>query len=941
MATGSIRDRPDPEALLARARRVEEASTRGSLRIYFGASAGVGKTYAMLLEGRRLAADGVDVVVGIVETHKRLETAALLDGGATLGAPLETLARRPVGDLVAGEFDLDAMLARKPSLALVDELAHSNPAGSRHPKRWQDIDELLAAGIDVFTTLNVQHLESLNDVVGGITGVRVRETVPDTFFERADEVVLVDVPADELLKRLAAGKIYLPEQAERASRNFFRKGNLMALREIALRRTADRVEEDVQTYRDERAIDPVWNTEAALLCCIGPDAGAEHVVRAAARLAGQLDIGWRAIYVETPRLQRRADPDRERILRVVALAAQLGADTATLSGTDVAEVVARDARQHNISRIVLGRGDVGRRSWFASERLTARIDRLAPELSLVQIGRPGGQTIPEADVEPSTSGRRADTEDDPSKSRRHVRLRFAYAALAIAAVTAIASPLIDALHPTNIAMIYLLAVTVIAMRAGRWPAVAASLLAVAAFDFFFVPPRFSFEVADVQYVVTLATMMTVALVIGTLAANLRYQVRVAAHREERARSLYEIARELSKALRTEDVVGHARETVGALFDADVRILLPAADSTRHGADQRLVIDRTLVNAAGFEPAIAQWAYEHAMAAGTGTDTLPGSAWLFVPLQTPMGARGVIALRPARRRTLMIPEQRRLLETLAALIAIAIERVHYVEVAQGAVLKIESERLRNSILSALSHDLRTPIAALVGLTESLAMSRHDDPAHDASLIAAMQEEAARMGTLVENLLDMARIESGDVRIQRAWNAIEETIGTALAGLRRSLGARHVRTSVPTGLPLVEYDAVLIERVIHNLVENATKYTAPDAAIVIEAWTTTDALHVAVEDDGPGLPPDYDTPERQQSVFDKFTRGVKESPTSGVGLGLAICRAIVEAHGGTIAIDATRHLPPGASRGFRVVVVLPRTAPPSVEDAQPDRVTAEAA
>jgi two-component system sensor histidine kinase KdpD len=313
----------------------------------------------------------------------------------------------------------------------------------------------------------------------------------------------------------------------------------------------------------------------------------------------------------------------------------------------------------------------------------------------------------------------------------------------------------------------------------------------------------------------------------------------------------------------------------------------------------------------------------------------------MPLQTPMGARGVVALRPARRRTLMIPEQRRLLETLAALIAIAIERVHYVEVAQGAVLKIESERLRNSILSALSHDLRTPIAALVGLTESLAMSRHDDPAHDESLIAAMQEEAARMGTLVENLLDMARIESGDVQIQRGWNAIEETIGSALAGLRRALGARQVRTVVPTGLPLVEFDAALIERVVHNLIENAIKYAPPDATIVVEAWTTTDALHFAVEDDGPGLPPDYDTRERQQSVFDKFARGVKESHASGVGLGLAICRAIVEAHGGTIAIDATRQLASRGTRGFRVVVRLPRTAPPAVDDAELDPLLAHTA
>ena len=479
-------------------------------------------------------------------------------------------------------------------------------------------------------------------------------------------------------------------------------------------------------------------------------------------------------------------------------------------------------------------------------------------------------------------------------------------------------------------MLYLLAVTLIAMRLGRGPAILASFLSVAAFDFFFVPPRFSFAVTDVQYLLTFAVMLTVALVIGTLASNLRYQAHVAAHREDRARSLYEIARELSKALRTEDVLSHAREVIGRLFDAEVAILLPAA-TTEVRRTERLVIDDTLARSHGFEPAIAQWSHEQSLPAGAGTDTLSGSDWLFLPLLTPMRSRGVLAIRPARRRLLMIPEQRRLLETLAALIAIAIERVHYVEVAQGAVLRSESERLRNSILSALSHDLRTPIAVIAGLTETWSMQRREANDQDRALVDAMRDEVQRMSALVENLLDMARIESGDVTLQREWQSIEETIGSALAAVGRLLAGHHVKTLVPRDLPLVEYDAVLIERVLVNLLQNAAKYSPPGSTVTIEASVEPQRLRLVVEDDGPGLPSDFDTPQRIESLFEKFTRGVRESSHTGVGLGLAICRAIVEAHGGTIRIEK----PKGARSGVRFVIGLPRRPAPALiaEGAEP--------
>ena len=980
--------RPDPDLLLARAKRDEKAAARGKLRIYFGASAGVGKTYAMLVAGRRLARDGVDVVIGVIETHGRRETAALLGDDETLGPSLASIPRwRPVvgndraadeapptddrradeaaasiastiraddGDDTPGgtgfdEFDLDATIARRPQLVLVDELAHSNVAGVRHPKRWQDVDELLTSGIDVFTTLNVQHLESLNDVVSGITGIKVWETVPDTFFDRADEVILVDIPADELLKRLAAGKVYVPEQAAHAARNFFRKGNLIALREIALRRTADRVEGDVQAYREERSIEKVWGTEAALLCCIGPDAGAERVVRSAARLAGQLDVAWHAVYVETPRLQMRSNAQRENILRIVRLAQQLGATTTVLSGSDVADAVTRYAREHNLSRIVVGHGfRVGAARLIGAKTLNETIGEHAPELDLLVVGSRSIRDEADSRRGPPTTLSKglvgdASGEEFDRRKRRAVQLRYFYALLTCGLLTAVAQPFWLILHPTNIAMVYLLAVTLIAMRFGRGPAVFASFVSVAAFDFFFVPPRFSFAVADVQFVVTFGVMLTVALVIGTLAANLRYQARVARHREHRARSLYEIARDLSKALRTENVVVHARSVIESLFDAEVRVLLPARITDETPGIDRLEIDQALGRSSGFEPAIAQWAYQHSLPAGIGTDTLSGSAWLFLPLQTPIRARGVLAIRPARRRLLLIPEQRRLLETLAALVAIAIERVHYVEVAQSAVLRVESERLRNSILSALSHDLRTPIAALAMSIETLAMS-HADPmssSPDSELIAAMQTDVHRMSALVENLLDMARIESGDVTLRRHWHAIEETIGSAVAASRHELAQHVLRTDVPTRLPLVEYDAVLIERVLCNLIENAAKYSPAGSTILIEAHAATTTLSFALEDDGGGVGEDFMQPDRMDSLFDKFTRGARESPTSGVGLGLAICRAIVEAHGGTIAMDPARHLAsrPGR-RGFRVVVTLPRTDPPAVDEWISDHVAEDA-
>jgi len=893
--------RRDPDAIIERIRQEEERASRGRLRIYFGSSAGVGKTYAMLLAARALRTAGTDVVAGVIETHGRADTGAQLAG-------LEILPRRSLaapGMPKLEEFDLDAALARKPALILVDELAHSNIAGSRHPKRWQDVDELLSMGIDVWTTLNVQHLESLNDVVGGITGVRVQETLPDTFFDRADEIVLVDTPADELLARLKAGKVYGEVQAERAAANFFRKGNLMALRELALRRTADRVEDDVQTYRSDRSIDRIWKTESALLCCIGPG-GAEHVVRSAALLAQQLAVSWHAVYVETPALQRLPEARRQRILEAVKLAEELGATTAILPGGQVATTVVDYARENNLSKLVMGHNRAS--LWRPAGTLAQHLGRLAADVDLIEIGVPvrrDGRAEPAAGAAlPQVVGRRVKPQG------------YVVALLACGAGTALIVPLAGVIATPNIVMLYLLAVVGVALRYGRGPAAFAALVNVLAFDYFLVPPTLSFAVADLQYVITFGVMLAVGLVVGQLTAGLRYQARVAMHRERRSHYLFEVARALSGELVVEQVVETASTAIAREFRSQVRIYVL-------GDDDRLTLMASDVDSPGLDPGTARWAFDHRQAAGLGTDTIPGSSWHYLPLNASMRTRGVLAVQPESPRLLAVPEQRRQLETFAALTAIALERVHYVDVAQKATVQIESERLRNSLLSALSHDLRTPLAGLTGLAESLQMTGPRLSAAQHDIAEALVTSAMRMSSQVNNLLEMARFESGEFHLSSSWNSIEEMVGSAVRLSKRVLASRTLKTNVPAGLPLVKCDAILIERVLLNLLENAAKYTPPDAIVEVIAQSAGDEMRVTVADDGPGI-----RPGSEQEIFNKFSRGVRESAIGGVGLGLAICKAIVEAHGGTIS--ATNRGERGAAFTFTLPISEPQPIASEVDE-----------
>lgn len=887
----SPRERPDPDVLLAQMQAREERAARGKLRIYFGASAGVGKTYAMLNAARKLVAEGKQVLVGIVETHGRADTQSALDGLELL--PLKQITYR---DKSLAEFDIDAALERHPPLILIDELAHSNAPGSRHPKRWQDVEELLDAGIDVFTTLNVQHLESLNDVVGGITSIRVAETLPDSVFDKAEEVVLVDLPADELLARLKAGKVYKATQAERAARNFFRKGNLIALRELALRRTADRVENDVQVYRIEKSISKVWKTDASLLACIGPRAGAEQIVRSSARLANQLNTDWFVVYVETPQLQRLPSSQRERILKTLKLAEELGATTAILTGSDIAREIVNYARSKNLSKIIVGRDH---KTWPWLTPHNKRISRFAPDMDLIEIGQGDGEQF----------GPLRETSEE--KTFYGSRWRYVWATGASLLTALIATPLIRWLDLANIVMLFLLTVVLVAVRFGRGPAVVSAVISVIAFDFFFVPPRFSFAVSDVQYLITFAVMLTVGLVIGQLTAGLRFQARVSVHRESRSRALYEFARALSGVLATEQIFETTRSHLERTFRAKVLLLLPDSEG-------RLQPPTGQVPDA-LDIAIAQWSFDRATPAGIGTDTLPNSDFFYLPLIAPMRTRGVLVLQPEGRRWILIPEQRQQLDTFAALAAIALERVHYIEVAQNALIGIESERLRNSLLAALSHDLRTPLTSLVGLSESL--TRAKPPLADAqqSVAEALHNEALRMSNLVVNLLDMARIQSGEIKLNLQWQFLEEVVGSALRASSAFLARHSIETRVAADLPLIQIDAVLIERVLCNLLENATKYTPTDSQIIIAAEVNGKMLDIAVRDNGPGLPAG-----KEDSLFEKFTRGEKESTTPGVGLGLAICKSIVQAHSGKIRAGKA---PEG---GAAIIFSIPLGTPPAMPE-----------
>ncbi|QNU43647.1 two-component system sensor histidine kinase KdbD [Mixta calida] len=885
--------RPNPDALLQSGRH------RGKLKIYFGACAGVGKTYAMLQEARRLCAQGLDVLVGIVETHGREETASLLEG-------LSVLPRRATGRSRYEEFDLDAALARRPAVILMDELAHSNVPGSRHPKRWQDIDELLEAGIDVMTTVNVQHLESLNDVVGGITGIQVRETVPDPFFDRADEVVLVDLPPDDLRQRLKEGKVYVGDRAERAIENFFRKGNLFALRELALRRTADRVDDQMRAWRDAQGREKVWHTRDAILLCIGDNTGSEKLVRTAARLASRLGSVWHAVYVETPRLYRLSEARRRNILRTLRLAQELGAETATLADSDEAQAVLRYAREHNLGKIVIGRRPTRR---WRRDSFADRLGQLGPDLDLLVVA------LEEATRE--LTGQLSDTRAFGEKWATQLR-GMAAALLLCALITFCGQYWLPDFDPANGVMIYLLGVVIIALRYGRWPSVAATVMNILAFDLFFVAPTGTVAVSDLQYLVTFGVMLAVGVIVGNLTAGVRYQARVARYREQRARYLYELARSLSSALRHEDIAAAGQRSIFATLQARSALLLPNEKG-------ELVITGDSSLTLPPDGAIARWSFSKGQPAGAGTDTLPAMPWQMLALKTQEKRWGLLVVEPDNLRQLMIPEQQRLLETYCVLLANALERIALARSEAASRLAAEREQLRNALLSALSHDLRTPLTVLFGQAEMLMLDLSAENSTFTSQASQIREQTLSTIRLVSNMLDMARIQSGGLNLHQEWLLLEELVGSALTQLAAILPRDNVQLALPDGMVWLHGDSTLLERVFINLLENSVKYAGAQTPRGIRAVERAGRLEIEVWDSGPGIPAG-----QEEKIFDKFTRGDKESAVPGVGLGLAICKAIIETHGGQISARAR------AEGGASFLISLPQATPPALPEAEQEEL-----
>ena len=896
--------RPDPDALLARVKDDESRARRGRLRIFFGATAGVGKSYAMLEAARRQRADGVDVVVGYVELHGRPDTEALLEGLEIL--PPMLLEHRGI---TLTEFDLDGALARKPKLLIVDELAHSNHPGARHPKRWQDVEELLSAGIDVYTTVNVQHLESLHDVVAQITGVDVRETVPDRVFGGADEVELIDLPPDELLERLAEGKVYVPEKARQAAQNFFREGNLIALRQLALRATAERVDAAMREYRERHAISATWAANERILVCVGPDPLSTRLVRSAARMASALHAEWLAVYVETPKLVRLPQAARDRILQTLRLAADLGAESANLSGESVAATLIEFARQRNISRIIVGKPLRPRWRDRFDVSLVDELIRLSGTIDIYVISGELGEERPAPPRIPTRSS---------------LWPAYLKALAVVAAATLVCSFMTGRFESTNIVMVYLLGTVVVAARFGRGPAVMAAVLSVCLFDFMFVPPKYSFAVSDTQYVITFAVMLTTAFLISHLAARGKRQASVARQRERRAAELYALSRELARRRTIDEIARFLVRHVLASIAGEAAVLLPDADGKiqdpEHFCDRgtpRAAASANRFPVPGNDLGIAQWAYDHRKKAGLNTDTLASATAMYLPLSALKRNIGVLGLRPTDPRQLQIPEQMGLVEALINQAAVAMERVQLAAAAQDASVQIESERLRNVLLSAISHDFRTPLATIIGSASTL---RDSEAAlgdeRRRALLDTLLHEADRMNRLVGNLLDLTRFSEGRIELRHDWVAIDELVGAVLARLASLLASHPVTLHMPPEPPLVQGDEVMLEQVLSNLVENVARHTPAGTPFEISARADDDTLEIVVRDRGPGFPPGEET-----RVFEKFHQARPESAQSGFGLGLAISKAIVEAHGGTIsAANAS-----GGGAEFRFSLPLPVREP----------------
>ena len=884
--------RPDPDELLARIQLEEEAKNRGKLKIFLGYVAGVGKTYSMLEAAHQRKAEGVDVIAGYIETHKRAETEAMVAG-------FEVIPRKKLDyhGVSVEEMDVDAILARHPQLALVDELAHTNLSGSRHPKRYQDVEELLEAGINVYTTLNIQHLESLNDVIAQITGITVRETVPDRIIDEASEIELIDLPPDELLDRLNEGKVYVPDQAAHAIQKFFRKGNLTALRELTMRRAAARVDEHMIDYMQTRAIPGPWPASERILVCISANPLGEKLVRSARRLADELKAEWQAIYIETPRHANLPQAQRDQIAHILQLAEELGAKTLSIPGQTVAGSVLEYAHKQNITKIIAGKSV--RPRWI----------ELLYGSDVEQIIRHSGNI--DVYVVSGDTGHTPQPEISALQPHRPWR-RYLWSLVLVILATGVSALVDPLIAPTNLVMIYLLAVVVAAVYLGSGPSIMASILGIMAFDYFFVPPNFTLAVSDTQYLLTFVGLLVVSIVISQLTVRVRDQAIAAQQREADTTALYALSRDLAAAGSLDVIIRTVVDNISQTFGRDVVILLPAQGEK--GLIKPVIQNNSFIPNEN-ELAVASWAYLHGQTAGLGTDTLSASKARYIPLKTAQGVIGVLGVKPSETQNRLAPNLRRLLDALASQAALAIERALLSEQARQAQVYRATEKLQTALLNSISHDLRTPLVSITGALSSLNDAKvWQDNESRARLIENARQEADRLNRLVGNLLNMSRLEAGAVKVRLEPTDIQDAIGAALAQLDEQLGKREVRVNLPDDLPLVPLDYILIEHVLVNILDNAIKYSPPDLPIDIAAHISNAFLEIDISDQGVGIPP-----EDLKRVFDKFYRVHRPDNISGTGLGLSICKGIIEALNGFIAAENR----PGGGTTFTIGIPLGET------------------
>jgi two-component system sensor histidine kinase KdpD len=881
--------RPSPDALLEAAER----ELRGKLRIFLGAAPGVGKTFEMLLSGRARQAEGVDVVIGVVETHGRKETEALLKG-------FEIIPRVPVPykERALDEMDIDAILMRRPQLVLVDELAHTNAPGSRHPKRYLDIEELLAAGIDVYTTVNIQHVESLNDIVAQITRVRVRETVPDSFIDRADDIEVIDLTPGDLIERLKQGKVYMPRTAKAAVENYFSPGNLTALRELALRRTAQRVDEQLVSHMRENAISGPWAAGERVLVCIDEAPRAAAMVRYGRRLAERLRAPWSVVTVETTHAARLTEAERDRIASALRLAESLGAEAATLPGRTVAEEIMRYARERNVTHIIVGSSDKARwREWIEGS-VTHDLIRIAGDISVHVIS--GREVAPKPP--------RGSVQDAGTTGFSFRPYLVSLGIIGIALICAFA--LRQLLDVANIGVVFLMGVLTSALWFGLRPAIFASVIGAITFNFFFLPPLYTFDIGDSESIVTFVFFLVVSVIASNLSARVRGQAIAARQRARMNEDLYMFSKKLAGTATLDDVLWATAFQIASMLKVRVVLLLPEEGriTVKAGYPPEDTLDEA-------DLAAAKWTWENDRPAGRSADTLPGAKRLFLPVRTARGAIAVVGIDDDRQGPMLTPERRRLMDALTDQAALAIERVHLVEDLDNAKLAVEADRLRSALLTSISHDLKTPLAAIMGAAGTLKefSGALDAPTKD-ELLGSVLDESERLNRFIANLLDMTKLESGAISPNFGMHDLNEIVGSALSRVKKILAGHQIEVDLPPNLPMLRVDPVLFEQVLFNLFDNAAKYSPAGSRIRIQSFLGEKSLTIQILDEGPGIPAD-----ELEDIFGKFTRARKgDSVPAGTGLGLAICRGFVEAMGGTI-VAGNRTDRPGAV--FTIRMKLP--------------------